>query len=233
MGTGNGKSESNEIQQSPRTRLKRMPKRASYDREVVNHLLDTAMVCHVGFAIEGQPYVIPTLHVRIGERLYIHGSAASRMLGEAASGTQLCVTVTHIDGLVMARSAFHHSVNYRSVVILGKAELVEGREEKLAVMKGLVEHIAPGRWDHVRPPNEKELVQTSVLGLLIDEVSAKLRSGPPLDADDDYALPIWAGVIPLAVSALAPIPDDRLDASVALPEHLRNYRPPVNRAASG
>ena len=140
-----------------RTRVKRLPKRASYDRDAIYSILDTALVCHVGFAIDGQPYVIPTLHVRIGDRLYIHGSAASRMLGAAAEGTPIAVTVTHIDGLVLARSAFHHSVNYRSVVILGAATLVTDPAEKFAVMKGLIDHVAPGRWDDIRHPNEKEL----------------------------------------------------------------------------
>jgi nitroimidazol reductase NimA-like FMN-containing flavoprotein (pyridoxamine 5'-phosphate oxidase superfamily) len=175
--------------------------------------------------------VIPTLHVRIGDRLYIHGSAASRMLGAAAGGTPIAVTVTHIDGLVLARSAFHHSVNYRSVVILGAATLVVDPAEKLAVMKGLIDHIAPGRWDHIRQPNEKELAATSVLSIPIVEASAKLRSGDAIDDEADYALPIWAGQIPIATSAIAPIPDARLDASIAIPAHVTDYRLPANRGA--
>jgi len=214
-----------------RTRLKRLPKRASYDLDAIYSILDTALVCHVGFAIEGQPYVIPTLHVRIGDRLYIHGSAASRMLGAAAGGTPIAVTVTHIDGLVLARSAFHHSVNYRSVVILGAATLVADPAEKLAVMKGLIDHIAPGRWDHIRQPNDKELAATSVLSIPIVEASAKLRSGDAIDDEADYALPIWAGQIPIATSAIAPIPDARLDASIATPAHVTDYRLPANRGA--
>lgn len=220
---------SDAIAATARTRVRRLPKRASYDRAVIHELLDTALMCHVGFAIDGQPYVIPTLQVRIGDRLYIHGSAASRMLGTAAAGTPLAVTVTHLDGLVMARSAFHHSVNYRSVVILGVATLVVDNVEKLAVMKGLIEHVAPGRWDHIRQPNEKELAATSVLSIPIDEASAKLRSGGPLDDEADYAIPVWAGEIPLRTSALAPVADSRLDPSTPIPFHVSEYRLPGSR----
>jgi nitroimidazol reductase NimA-like FMN-containing flavoprotein (pyridoxamine 5'-phosphate oxidase superfamily) len=214
-----------------RTRVKRLSKRASYDLDAIYAILDTALVCHVGFAIDGQPYVIPTLHVRIGDRLYIHGSAASRMLGAAAGGTPIAVTVTHIDGLVLARSAFHHSVNYRSVVILGAATLLGDPAEKLAVMKGLIDHIAPGRWNHIRQPNNKELAATSVLSIPIVEASAKLRSGDAIDDESDYALPIWAGQIPIATSTLPPIPDARLDASIPTPAHVTEYRLPANRGA--
>jgi nitroimidazol reductase NimA-like FMN-containing flavoprotein (pyridoxamine 5'-phosphate oxidase superfamily) len=175
--------------------------------------------------------VIPTLHVRIADRLYIHGSAASRMLGAAADGTPIAVTVTHIDGLVLARSAFHHSVNYRSVVILGTATLVTGFAEKFAVMKGLIDHVAPGRWDHIRHPNEKELAATSVLSVPIEEASAKLRSGDPLDDEADYATPIWAGQIPFAMKTLAPITDARLVPSTPMPAHVTEYLLPANRGA--
>ncbi|MGH7924217.1 MAG: pyridoxamine 5'-phosphate oxidase family protein [Candidatus Binatus sp.] len=222
-------SANNAVAPTARTRVKRLPKRASYDRDVINSILDTALVCHVGFASDGQPYVIPTLHVRIGDRLYIHGSAASRMLGAAAEGTPMAVTVTHIDGLVLARSAFHHSVNYRSVVILGTAVLITDPAEKLAVMKGLIDHVAPGRWDHIRHPNEKELAATSVLSIPIVEASAKLRSGDPLDDEADYAMPIWAGQIPIAAKTLAPVADARLDASTAIPAHVTEYQLPSNR----
>jgi nitroimidazol reductase NimA-like FMN-containing flavoprotein (pyridoxamine 5'-phosphate oxidase superfamily) len=221
----------NAIRATGRTRLKRLPKRASYDRDVINRLLDTALVCHVGFSVDAQPYVIPTLHVRIDDVLYIHGSAASRMLGAAAGGTPICVTVTHIDGLVMARAAFHHSVNYRSVVILGAATLVVDPAEKLVVMKGLIDHVAPGRWDHIRQPNAKELAATSVLSIPIVEASAKLRSGVPLDDEADYALPIWAGEIPLATSTLEPVVDARVDPSIRIPAHVAEYRLPANRGA--
>jgi nitroimidazol reductase NimA-like FMN-containing flavoprotein (pyridoxamine 5'-phosphate oxidase superfamily) len=214
-----------------RTRVKRLPKRASYDRDAIYSILDTALVCHVGFALDGQPYVIPTLHVRIADRLYIHGSAASRMLGAAAGGTPIAVTVTHIDGLVLARAAFHHSVNYRSVVILGAATLVTDPVEKFAVMKGLIDHIAPNRWDHIRHPNEKELAATSVLSIPIVEASAKVRSGDPLDDEADYAMPVWAGQIPFATKTLAPRADTRLDASTPVPAHVNGYALPLNRGA--
>jgi hypothetical protein len=221
----------NAITPTARTRVKRLPKRASYDREAINSILDTALVCHVGFAVDGQPYVIPTLHVRIDDRLYIHGSAASRMLGAAADGTPIAVTVTLIDGLVLARSAFHHSVNYRSVVILGAATMVADPAEKFAVMKGLIDHVAPGRWDHIRHPNEKEIAATSVLSIPIVEASAKLRGGDPLDDESDYALPIWAGQIPFAMQTLTPVADARVDVSIPIPVHVNEYRLPANRGA--
>jgi uncharacterized protein len=225
------KNPNESVAPTPRTRVKRLPKRASYDRDSIYSILDAALVCHVGFALDGQPYVIPTLHVRIADRLYIHGSAASRMLGAAADGTPIAVTVTHIDGLVLARSAFHHSVNYRSVLILGVATLVTGHAEKLAVMKGLIDHVAPGRWDHIRQPNENELDATSVLSIPIDEASAKLRSGGPIDDEADYALPIWAGEIPLTMTALAPVADSRLTPATPIPAHVAEYRIPGNRGA--
>ncbi len=219
------------IAPTARTRVKRMPKRAAYDRDAIYSILDTALVCHVGFALDRQPYVIPTLHVRIADRLYIHGSAGSRMLGAAADGTPIAVTVTHIDGLVLARSAFHHSVNYRSAVILGAATLVTDLAEKFAAMKGLIDHVAPGRWDHIRHPNEKELAATSVLSIPIVEASAKLRSGDPLDDEADYAMPVWAGQIPFATQTLTPLADARLDSSTPLPAHVADYALPLNRGA--
>ena len=231
LSQGHSVESSSALAPTSRTRVKRLPKRASYDRDAIYSILDTALVCHVGFAIDGQPYVIPTLHVRIGDRLYIHGSAASRMLGAAAEGTPLAVTVTHIDGLVLARSAFHHSVNYRSAVILGAATLVTDQAEKLAVMKGLIDHVAPGRWDHIRHPNEKELAATSVLSIQIVEASAKLRSGDPIDDEADYAMPIWAGQIPFATNTLPPVADARLDRSTPIPSHVTEYKLPVNRGA--
>jgi nitroimidazol reductase NimA-like FMN-containing flavoprotein (pyridoxamine 5'-phosphate oxidase superfamily) len=221
----------NAISPTTRTRVKRLRKRASYDRDAIYSILDTALVCHVGFAIDSQPYVIPTLHVRIADRLYIHGSAASRMLGAAADGTPMAITVTHIDGLVLARSAFHHSVNYRSVVILGAATLVTDPTEKFAVMKGLLDHVAPGRWDHIRHPNEKELAVTSVLSIPIVEASAKIRSGDPIDDEPDYALPVWAGQIAIATKTLTPVADARLDASTPIPAHVMEYLLPANRGA--
>lgn len=192
-----------------RTRIKRLPKRAVYDREQIHAILDEGFLCHVGFVVEEQPYVLPTLYVRVGERLYFHGSAASRMLRGLVGGLQVCVNVTLVDGFVVARSAFHHSINYRSVVVFGESRLVTDRSEKIDVLRHFTNHIVPDRWNEVRPPNAQELKATSVLELELDEVSAKVRSGPPLDEEEDYALPIWAGVVPLRTTAGEPIADSR------------------------
>src|SRR5271165_2792670 len=186
---------------TPRTRVVREPQRAVYDRDAINQILDEAFLCHVGFVADGQPYVIPTSYGRDGDVLYIHGSAASRMLRNLDQGVPVCVTVTLVDGLVLARSVFNHSMNYRSVVILGKAALVEDPEEKLAALRTLSEHILPGRWDEARQPNERELKATSVLRVPIEEFSAKVRTGPPVDDAEDYSFPTWAGVIPLETKA--------------------------------
>ena len=193
-----------------RTQVRRLPKRAAYDKAQIHAILDEALICHVGFVVDGQPYVIPTGFVRSGDQLYVHGSAASRMLRGLAAGIDVCVTVTLIDGLVLARSAFHHSINYRSVVVLGKARLVEDVEEKRGALREFTDHVVPGRWAEVREPTEQELKATSVLALPLDEVSAKVRSGDPVDDDEDYALPIWAGVVPLSTTAGVPIPDGRV-----------------------
>jgi uncharacterized protein len=209
-----------ELRQTERTRLKRLPKRGIYERQTINSILDEALVCHVGFAYWDQPYVIPTLHVRDGERLYVHGSAASRMLNTAATALPVCVTVTLIDGLVLARSAFHHSVNYRSVVILGNAARVDDREAKLGVLRALVEKIAPGRWAHTRTPTDKELAATMVLQLPIEEASAKIRTGQAMDDEDDYALPHWAGVVPLRLVAGTPMIDPRMPPGTPTPQHV-------------
>ncbi len=211
------------LQPTERTRLKRLPQRGSYDRETVYQIIDKALFCHVGFVHDAAPFVIPTLHVRIGERLYVHGSAASRMLRTAAGGIPLCVTVTHIDGLILARSAFHHSINYRSAVVLGVAQEVTDQDAKLRVLHALVEHVFPGRWQDARPPYPKELAATSVLSLPITEASVKIRPGGPSDDEEDYALPIWAGVIPLTMTTGAPVADDRLIGGVAVPEYVANY----------
>jgi nitroimidazol reductase NimA-like FMN-containing flavoprotein (pyridoxamine 5'-phosphate oxidase superfamily) len=206
-----------------RTTLKRLPQRGSYDREVVHRILDEGFVCHVGFAVDGQPFVIPTGYARDGDTLYLHGSAASRMLRSLAGGIPVCVTVTLIDGLVLARSAFHHSINYRSVVILGVAEPVEDRQEKMAALKAFTEHVIPGRWDEVREPDEQDLKGTSVLRLPLVEVSAKIRTGPPKDDEEDYAIPVWAGELPLRIVAGTPVPDPRLAVGIALPDHVARY----------
>jgi uncharacterized protein len=183
-----------------RIRIKREPQRGRYDRETIDLILDEALLCHLGFEIDGQPYVIPTLHARVGDKLYVHGSAASRMLRHLAGGVRVCVTVTLFDGLVLARSVFNHSVNYRSVVLLGTATLVEG-DEKSAALRALTEQLAPGRWDEARQPTAKELKATWILSVPIAEVSAKVRNGPPEDEPEDEELPVWAGVVPVHLAA--------------------------------
>jgi nitroimidazol reductase NimA-like FMN-containing flavoprotein (pyridoxamine 5'-phosphate oxidase superfamily) len=183
-----------------RIRVKREPQRGRYDRETVDAILDEALVCHLGFEVDGQPYVIPTLHARVGDRVYVHGSAASRMLRHLAGGAPVCLTVTLIDGIVLARSVFNHSINYRSVVLLGTAHLV-GDDEKETALHALTEQLAPGRWDEARAPTAKELKATSMLSLEIDEASAKVRTGPPEDDPEDLELPVWAGVVPLHLAA--------------------------------
>jgi uncharacterized protein len=206
---------------TPRTRVVREPQRAVYDRDAVNQILDEAFLCNVGFIVDGQPYVIPTSYGRDGDLLYIHGSVASRMLRNLEQGIPVCITVTLLDGLVLARSVFNHSMNYRSVVILGTATLVDDLAEKIAALRALSEHILPHRWDDARQPNEKELKATSVLRIPIEEFSAKVRVGPPVDDEDDYSFPTWAGVIPLALKTSAPIPDERCQRG--LPEYLKSY----------
>ncbi|HEX8409320.1 MAG TPA: pyridoxamine 5'-phosphate oxidase family protein [Thermoanaerobaculia bacterium] len=198
--------------------MRRLPKRGHYDRETIHAILDEALICHVGFVVDGSPVVIPTIHWREGDTLYVHGSSASRMLRSLKEGVDACVTVTLLDGLVLARSAFHHSMNYRSVVVFGKAREVDG-EEKLRALDSLVEHVMRGRSRDVRPPNEIELRATTVLALPLDEASAKIRTGPPVDDDEDYALPIWAGVVPMKLTRGEPIADQGV--TVELPEYLR------------
>jgi nitroimidazol reductase NimA-like FMN-containing flavoprotein (pyridoxamine 5'-phosphate oxidase superfamily) len=206
-----------------RTRVVREAERAAYDRETVYQILDEGFLCHVGFAVEGQPFVIPTSYGRVESNLYIHGSAASRMLRQMKDGVAVCVTVTLLDGLVLARSIFNHSMNYRSVVILGKATLVDDPKEKIEALYALSQHILPGRWDDSRQPNERELKATSVLRVPIQEFSAKVRIGPPVDDEPDYAFPTWAGVIPLETVAGEPIDDARLLPGQEAPAYARGY----------
>ena len=206
-----------------RTRVVREPHRAVYDRETVYRILDEGFLCHVGFSVDGQPFVIPTSYGRKDANLYIHGSAASRMLRQMKEGVSVCVTVTLLDGLVLARSVFNHSMNYRSVVVLGKATLVDDSAEKLAALRVLSEHILPGRWDDSRQPNDRELKQTSVLRVPIEEFSAKVRIGPPIDDEEDYSFATWAGVIPLEMMAGAPIDDEKVAPLRKAPPYARNY----------
>jgi nitroimidazol reductase NimA-like FMN-containing flavoprotein (pyridoxamine 5'-phosphate oxidase superfamily) len=214
---------SESFQPTERTQVKRLPKRGHYERETVYQILDSGFVCHVGFNVEGQPYVIPTNYGRSGDTLYLHGSAASRMLKTLSAGVPVCVTVTHVDGLVLARSAFHHSVNYRSVVILGTARLVDDPAKKMEALRIFTDHVLKGRWDDVRIPTEQELKATLVLALPLEEVSAKVRTGGPVDDEEDYALPVWAGVLPLETVAKAPIPDANRKKDEPLPNYLKNY----------
>jgi nitroimidazol reductase NimA-like FMN-containing flavoprotein (pyridoxamine 5'-phosphate oxidase superfamily) len=210
--------------QTDRTTVRRLPQRGVYDRDAVYAILDEALICHVGFVVEGSPVVIPTIHWREDDTLYFHGSAAAGFLRSLRTGADACVTVTLLDGLVLARSAFHHSMNYRSAVILGKAREVTGAEKHAALLS-LVEHVCPGRSRDARPPNEVEFKQTLVLAIPIDEASAKIRTGGPLDDDADYALDIWAGVLPLALVPQAPVTDGRVGAGV--PDYVTNYRRPT------
>lgn len=205
-----------------RTTLKRLPKRGVYDREEINRILDEGLICHVGFVVDSQPFVIPTGYARIDDQLYIHGSQASRMLRTLSGSVDACVTVTLLDGLVLARSAFHHSMNYRSVVVFGRATVVEG-EEKLRALRGFSEHVLVGRWDDVRQPNKQELQATIVLSMPLSEASAKVRTGPPLDDEEDYELDVWAGVVPLALAAETPVPDPRLRKGLEVPEYALKY----------
>ena len=207
-----------------RTRVVREPERGVYDRETAYAILDEGFLCHVGFIADGQPFVIPTSYGRNGDSLYIHGSAASRMLRRLNEGVPVCVTVTLLDGLVLARSVFNHSMNYRSVVILGTAKLVDDPQEKLEALRILSEHIIAGRWDDARKPNERELKATSVLRLPIEEFSAKVRTGPPIDDKEDYSFPTWAGVIPLEISADEPINDTRIRTTRPIPAYAMNYQ---------
>ena len=210
---------------SPRTRVRRLPERGAYDRETIDAVLDAALVAHLGFVQDGQPFVIPTLHARVGDQVYVHGSAASRTLRALATGIRACLTVTLLDGIVLARSVFEHSLNYRSVVVLGTATPVDDPAEKLVALEAFTEKLLPGRWTEARRPTRKELKATSVLTLPLDEASAKIRDGGPDDGDTpDADLDVWAGHLPLVVRALAPVPDPSLRPGIPVPLGLRPYR---------
>lgn len=214
----------NDIATTARTRVKRHAERGAYDRSTIYDILDAGLICHVGIVEDAQPFVIPTIHARMGDRLLLHGSPGSRLLRSIKNGAQLCVTVTLLDGLVLARSAMHHSMNFRSVVLLGKGSAIEDEDEKIQALRTISEHIVPGRWVEVRLPNAAELKMTTVIAIPIDEASAKIRTGPPVDDEDDYRLAVWAGVLPLQLMPQAPQPDDRLLEGVSIPEYVRQYQ---------
>jgi uncharacterized protein len=205
---------------SKRTELRRLRKRGSHDLKVIHEILDAAFLAHVGFQRDGQPFVIPTLFGREEDKLYLHGSAASRMLGELATGMPACVTVTIVDGIVLARAAFHHSMNYRSVVAFGTARKIDDPLQKLHALEIVAEHVIAGRWNDARSPNEKELKATTVLEFSIEEASAKIRTGPPLDEEEDYSLPIWAGVVPLKLKTEPAVADPRLPNNIGVPRYV-------------
>lgn len=224
LDTGSSELLNDPFSPTPRTQIKRLPQRGEYDRQLIYDILDEGLICQVGFVVEGQPFVIPTAYGRVGDRLYIHGSPASRMLRTLKAGVEVCVTVTLLDGLVLARSAFHHSMNYRSVVVFGRAMQVEADEEKLEALRAFTEHVMRDRWNEVRPPNRQELAGTLVLALPLTEASAKMRSGPPVDDEADHAIPVWAGELPLKVAPLDPVADPQLPQQVELPDYIQAYR---------
>jgi nitroimidazol reductase NimA-like FMN-containing flavoprotein (pyridoxamine 5'-phosphate oxidase superfamily) len=211
-----------------RSRIKRKPDRGLYDRETIYQILDEALICHVGFVEDKQPYVIPINFARVGDTILLHGAIASRLLKHIGAGHALCVEVTLVDGLVLARSVFNHSINYRSVVLFGSGRLVQEDQAKLAALEAITEHLIPGRWREARLPNAKELKATSVVAIKIDEASAKVHGGPPGDDEADYALPVWAGVLPLQEMALSPVPDERMAPDIAAPAYITNYTPKPN-----
>jgi uncharacterized protein len=211
---------------SKRTRVRRLPERGDYERAALDAILDEALICHVGFAQDGQPFVIPTIHARDGDTIYFHGSPASRMLRLMKGGAPVCVTATIVDGIVAARSVFHHSMNYRSAVVIGTARLVEDEDERLRAMEMVTEHVLPGRWEEARHPNPAENRGTLLVAVPIEEFSVKTRSGPPGDDEDDYALPIWAGVIPLSLVPGVPVPDPLLEDVLELPQSVARLSTP-------
>jgi uncharacterized protein len=213
-----------QVNPSQRSEIKRLPQRGNYERQVIYQILDEGLICHVGFAVDNQPFVIPTAYGRVDDKLYIHGSPASRMLRSLLGGVEVCVTVTLLDALVLARSAFHHSMNYRSVVVFGTATIVEEPDKKLEALQAFTEHIVPGRWNEVRQPNRQELLGTLVLSLPLNEASSKVRTGPPLDDEVDYNLPVWAGIIPLQLIAGNSIADPHLQQSIEPPTYIQNYK---------
>lgn len=223
MNTSKNNIDREKLTPTQRSQVKRTPKRANYERQVIYNILDEALICHVAFTVDNQPFVIPTAYGRVGDKIYIHGSPASRMLRSLSKGIEVCVTVTLLDGLVLARSAFHLSMNYRSVVVFGTAEIVKDTEERLQALEAFTEQVIPGRWREVRQPNRAELQGTLVLSLPLDEASAKVRIGMPIDDEVDYSLPVWAGVLPLQLVAGKAIADDRLVGGMVVPDYVQNY----------
>jgi nitroimidazol reductase NimA-like FMN-containing flavoprotein (pyridoxamine 5'-phosphate oxidase superfamily) len=220
-----------EFSQTDRNRVRRVPQRASYDRAAIYQVIDEALICHVGFVQDEQPYVIPTIHARLDDRLVFHGAAASRMMQHIQAGKEVCVTITLLDGLVLARSVVHHSMNYRSVVLFGRGMLIEDEEEKLRALEVLTEHVVPGRWRDARRPNQRELNATMLVSLPIESASAKMRSGPAVDDEEDHQLPVWAGVLPIRQQVLDPVADPRLSAGIPVPDNVVNYRRLAGRPA--
>jgi len=206
-----------------KSRINRLPKRGFYEHQAIYQILDEALICHVGFAENGQPFVIPTNFARVDDMIILHGAKASRLLKHIEAGNPVCVEATIVDGLVLARSVFHHSINYRSVVLFGKGRLIEDEREKVEALRAVTEHLIPGRWQEARLPNRKELNATHVVSIKIDEASAKVRIGPPVDEQEDYILPVWAGVLPLHETPLLPIRDELQSESVDLPEYISSY----------
>jgi uncharacterized protein len=206
-----------------RNKVKRLPDRGYYDSSVIYPIIDEALICHVGFVQDNQPYIIPTLHARQGDRVLLHGAKGSRLLRHVGSGGDVCIAITLMDGIVLARSVFHHSINYRSVVIFGKGELIEGEEARLEAMESFTERLIPGRWQDARPPNPVELKQTTIVAVTIESASAKIRTGPPKDDEEDIGLPVWAGVLPLSQISGAPIADPSLKAGIEIPDYIHNF----------
>lgn len=204
-------------------KVNRIPERGFYDSDTINKIIDEALYCNISFVQDGRPFIIPTIHARMNDHLVFHGAKASRLLKQISGGEEIAVSITILDGLVLARSVFHHSMNYRSVVIFGKGKLIENKNEKLNALEAITNHILPGRWDDARKPNEKELNATSVVSLKIDEASAKIRSGPPKDEEEDYDLPVWAGVLPLSKTFAQPEEDLKLKPGILLPDYIEKF----------
>ena len=212
-----------EFEKSDRNRVRRVPERGKYDKDSIYEIVDAGLICHVGFVVDGRPFVIPTLHARIGDEIMLHGAATSRLMRHVQAGSEVCLTITHVDGIVLARSIFHHSINYRSAVLFGRGRLVEGDEATMAALEAFSNRLMPGRWHDSRPPNAKELKATSVVAVPIETASAKVRVGPPGDDEEDYDLPYWAGVLPLRVAVGEPVADGCLPEGVQVPRYVRAY----------